>query len=146
MFPIADTSIQEGSASTTGDWGNIEVYGKPGGKSIAALLRFNLSAVPLSIEKAELKLYAVVARNTPGIISVFTTVDDDWDETTATWSNAPARSHFVTNFTVDQLSEDRPGEGKPEGYYIIDVSNIVASKMATLTTSSTITFRLEDRT
>ena len=146
LFPTADTSIQEGKPSSTGNWGNIEVYGKPGGDSIAALLRFDLSTVPLSIEKAELKLYAVVARNTPGIISVFTTVDDIWDEANTTWSNAPARSQFVANFTFDQLSEDRPGEGKPEGYYIIDVSDIIASQLGSATASSAITFRLEDRT
>jgi hypothetical protein len=146
LHATADTSIQEARPTAAGNWGNIEVYGKPGGNTIAALVRFNLSGISPGVEKADLKLFAVVARNTPGTISMFTAEDRSWDETILTWSTAPTRGDWVTNLTVDQLSEDRPGEGTPEGYYIVDVTTAVASRLATANNriDNSITFWLED--
>lgn len=142
LQPIADASIQQANPASTGNWGNIEVYGKPGGKTIIALLQFDLSTIPKGVEKAELKLWAVVARNTPGILTVFSS-DEGWDET-VTWNSRPVRGDAIANMTVDQLSEDRPGEGKPAGYYIVDVTNFIAARATNTTASRKVSFWLED--
>lgn len=147
LLAISDASIRQAYPAEPGDWGNIEVYGKPGGGAIASLLRFNLSGILAGVEKAQLKLYSVVGRNTPGSISVFRLTEESaWNESSVAWSTAPARGEWVSNFTVDQLSEDRPGEGVPEGYYIVDVSTAVASHLATVPepVDKSITFWLED--
>ena len=147
LLAISDASIQQARPAEPGDWGNIEVYGKPDGGAIASLLRFNLSGILAGVEKAQLKLFSVVGRNTPGSISVFRLTEESaWNEASVAWSTAPSRGEWVSNFTVDQLSEDRPGEGIPEGYYIVDVSTAVASHLATVPepVDKSITFWLED--
>ena len=127
-LPVADASIRQSSPSSTGNWGNIEVYGKPGGNAIVALLKFDVGGIPPAVQKAELKLYAVVSRNSPGPVSVFRAESEDWEEDTVTWNSAPGRGALVANFTVHELSEEYPGDGEPAGYYIVDVTTAVAER------------------
>ena len=142
VMPSADTSLQEGSPSASGNWGNIEVYGKPGNKMIVALLRFTLPSTTAPIQMAVLKLYCVVARNVPGVVTIFS-AGNDWDEASVNWNTRPARGTRVASFTVASLSEDHyTGDGDAVGYYRVDVTDLVLETKAA--SESTLTFWLED--
>eukprot|EP00746_Dinoflagellata_sp_MGD_P166519 gnl/MRDRNA2_/MRDRNA2_96456_c0_seq1.p1 gnl/MRDRNA2_/MRDRNA2_96456_c0~~gnl/MRDRNA2_/MRDRNA2_96456_c0_seq1.p1 ORF type:complete len:826 (+),score=131.00 gnl/MRDRNA2_/MRDRNA2_96456_c0_seq1:125-2602(+) len=112
-----DASLREGSPSSPGNWGDVEIYGKPGAR-VVGVFKFDISSFKKSseIRQAKLRLYAVKGKGGPSVLLVFGAAAKDWREKDVTWSRGPSRADRLSSLTV----------GKFRQYYEFDVTSYIA--------------------
>jgi len=116
--PLDDASVREERPSDPANWGEVEVYGKPGGQ-IVGLFKFDISAYRQAqeIRKAVLKLY--ISKMKPqkaSQFSVFSALGHDWSEDSVTWRNKPTKGDRLSSTMVSKSGQ----------YYDFDVTSFVS--------------------
>ena len=133
----ADASIREGSASSTGNWGEVEVYGKSGA-AIVGLVRFDTSQYAgQPIREAMLRIYVVYVKTSGDEFAVFDATVNDWEEGSVTWNNygdgaASSRGSKIGSLTVASTGQ----------YYEIDVTAHVSGLAQSA--AAQVTFWIDD--
>ena len=117
----ADASIREGSASSTGNWGDVEVYGKSGAATVG-LVRFDTSQYAgQPIREAMLRVYVVYVKTSGDEFAVFDATVNDWEEGSVTWNNYGDGGQASRGSKIGSLTVASTGQ-----YYEIDVTAYVS--------------------
>ena len=123
-----DASINAASTGSTGNWGDVEVYGKPGG-GIVGIFKFALptSAGGAHVTSASLRLWVVSIHNGGGTFSVHA-ASGSWSESSVTYGNGPSKGALLTTVSITSANQ----------FYDIDVTAHIASRMTASASTATI--------
>ena len=123
-----DASINAASTGSTGNWGDVEVYGKPGG-GIVGIFKFALptSAGGAHVTSASLRLWVVSIHNGGGMFSVHA-ASGSWSESSVTYGNGPSKGALLTTVSITSANQ----------FYDIDVTAHIASRMTASASTATI--------
>ena len=123
-----DASINAASTGSTGNWGYVEVYGKPGG-GIVGIFKFALptSAGGAHVTSASLRLWVVSIHNGGGTFSVHA-ASGSWSESSVTYGNGPSKGALLTTVSITSANQ----------FYDIDVTAHIASRMTASASTATI--------
>ena len=125
-----DASINAASTGARGNWGDVEVYGKPGG-GIVGLFKFALPMAagdaPPHVASASLRLWVTTIHNGGGVFFVHA-ASGSWSEGTVTYGNGPSRGALLTSVSITSANR----------FYDIDLTAHIASRMAASASSATI--------
>ena len=82
------------------------MYGNAGAQ-IVGVFRFSLASYAGVAEarSAILRLYTTSVKDSGSAFTVYRASSDDWDETTVTWNNAPAKGEAIASVDVTAASQ-----------------------------------------
>ncbi len=117
--PVADAQIRSGAFANTnyGSDAFMGVVGNGGDWNIEGYVRFDLSAITGIGSSAQLRIYVENTGTTPVEVRATADADDDWNESTITWNNAPAVNQLIS--TISSSST---------GWISIDVTSLVQNE------------------
>ena len=104
FIAIQDASIKENN-SLTGNWSNVEAYGKPGA-AIIALVEFDIGELKSTseISSAVFRTYINYLKdNKSSTFSVYSTTNNIWDENSIQWSSRPNKNQLLDTITIDEI-------------------------------------------
>lgn len=130
-----DVSIFEANQNGRGNWGDVEIYAKPGSE-IVGLIQFDVPAgLSSTSHQANLKLPVSYVKGSGGQFKIFATDNNSWSEKTVSWASAsvPTKGSLIDTFEIKEAVD-----------FTVDVSSALTSAVTNNDTS--ITFWIEGAT
>ena len=120
LYPVADTYVRDGSYATKNfDREALVVKNSTSSYTRESFVRFNLSNVSGSVDRAVLRLYPVSVAGAGHVNAVALVDQHSWSETTLTWNSRPSSGGMLASWT--------PVEGKPVE---VDVTDAVRKALS----------------